>query len=162
MATLNFNQSTENTESLASAKFTEFAHTNQLRTSNKTAFSQIPVFYQGEAVKEHFPYKKDADGKKIPKKDSKAKFTEYEKEDTSDGWQFALHTPGRDTLYVVVKDKPVLEVGAYYLVSGLGYGNGQYPTFLDENIDLELMGRISFLENGEVVIKNSEVVNKGK
>lgn len=153
MATLQFNKSENNAASLAKAKAAEFNQGNRRsNVGHKTEYNNVPAFYLGSAIKEHFPYKRDADGNKIEKKDSKAKFTEYEKEDTSDGWQFALRTPGRETLYVVTKAKPELELGSFFLISGLGYGSGQYPTFLDEAIKLELAGKLVYLDNDEVVI----------
>lgn len=116
-----------------------FTRTSSVSTGQKKAFDRVPAFYVGGELKQHFPYARDEDGKKIPKKGSstaqqKDGYIEYEREATSDGWIFSLHTPGKDTLYVVVPEKPALEIGSLYFVSGLGYGRGQYPSFLDENV----------------------------
>lgn len=152
MPTVDLNLSNANTA--ASDKLSAFTQSARVKVSGqKTAFSQVPAFYLGGAIKEHFPYKRDESGKKIEKKGSDARYTEYEKEAVSDGWQTSLRTPGKDALYFVTEEKPTLEVGSFYLVSGLGYGNGPYPTFLDESIVLEKAGQLELLPSYETVLK---------
>lgn len=147
-----------NNDSNLSSKLTVFDQPASVSAGagQKTQFNEVPAFYLGGGVKEHFPYVKDENGKKIPKKGGSTRYTEYERETTSDGWIFSLCTPGKDLLYVVTKEKPELEVGSFYLISGLGYGHGQYPTFLDEGITLGLSARLAFLDDVEVVVNEGE------
>lgn len=160
MATLGYDN--VNVASLAGEKLSSFDQPVSVSVvpGQKTQFTDIPAFYVGGGVKAHFPYAKDENGKKIPKKDSSARntkrdYVEYERASTSDGWQFTLHTPGKDPLYVVTREKPVLEVGSYYMISGLGYGRGQYPTYLDEAITLEKVGSLTLLDSTEVIVKEN-------
>lgn len=156
MANLNF--SNDNNSNLVSAKFSEFNQTTSTSAGagQKTYFDQIPAFYLGGEVKEHFPYVKDENGKKIAKKGGSTRYTEYERETTSDGWIFSLYTPGKDKLYVVTREKPTLEVGSFYLVSGLGYGHGQYPTFLDESIKLDESAHLVFLDSEKNIVNEKD------
>lgn len=162
MPTLDYGKVNAST-SLAGEKLSSFDQSASVSTGagQKTQFNQIPAFYVGGGVKAHFPYLRDADGNKIPKKDAShaakkdgsARYVEYERDTASDGWIFSLHTPGKDALYVVTREKPVLEVGSYYLVSGLGYGRGQLPTYLDEAVVLEKAGSLTLLDSTEVIVK---------
>lgn len=160
MATLDYDK--VDATSLAGEKLSSFDQPASVSAGagQKIQFNQIPAFYVGGGVKAHFPYAKDENGKKIPKKDSSARntkkdYVEYERADTADGWQFTLHTPGKDPLYVVTREKPVLEVGSYYLVSGLGYGRGQFPTYLDEAITLKKVGSLTLLDSTELIVKEN-------
>lgn len=164
MATLKYgddaiNQSTTNPAGEKLSSFDQPASASVV-PGQKTQFTDIPAFYVGGGIKAHFPYAKDENGRKIPKKDNSARntkrdYVEYERASTSDGWQFTLHTPGKDPLYVVTREKPDLEVGSYYLVSGLGYGRGQYPTYLDEAITLEEAGSLTLYDANKVVLKEN-------
>lgn len=149
MANLKFSNNT-----LSNSKLGAFNHTghSSVRAGQKTTYNQVPAFYLGGEVKEHFPYVKDENGKKIPKKGGSTRYAEYERETTSDGWIFSLSTPGKDQLYVVTNEKPELEVGSFYLVSGLGYGHGQYPTFIDEGVKVELSGQLTLLDDNQTVV----------
>lgn len=149
MANLKFNT---NISTSGNSKLGAFNHRTSASVGQKTQYTQVPAFYLGSEVKEHFPYVKDKDGKKIPKKDGSTRYTEYERETTSDGWIFSLSTPGKDLLYVVTHEKPSLEVGSFYLVSGLGYGHGQYPTFIDARVKLELSGQLTLLDDLRTVV----------
>lgn len=153
MPTLDLSNITNNNPS--AAKLNSFGPSASAKSGagQKTQFSEIPAFYLGSDVKEHFPYVKDENGKKVPKKGGSARYTEYERETTSDGWIFSLHTPSKDLLYVVTHEKPKLEIGSYYLISGLGYGHGKYPTFLDESITLEKSGSLVLLDSNETIVK---------
>lgn len=154
MANLDFN----NGDSSKISKLNVFDQSASVSagTGQKIQYSEIPAFYLGGGVKEHFPYVKDRNGKKIPKKGGSTRYTEYERETTSDGWIFSLYTPGKDKLYVVTREKPALEVGSFYLASGLGYGHGQYPTFLDESIKLERSAHLVALDSEEVVVNEED------
>lgn len=148
MANLKFSNNT-----LSNSKLGAFNHrTGGTSAGQKTRYAQIPAFYLGSEIKEHFPYAKDENGKKIAKKGGSTRYTEYERETTSDGWIFFLNTPGKDLLYIVTAEKPELEVGSFYLVSGLGYGHGQYPTFIDEGVKLELSGQLTLLDDVQTVV----------
>ena len=152
MVNLKFNTSTS-----GNSKLGAFNHrTSGASAGQKIKYDQVPAFYLGGEVKEHFPYRKDENGKKIPKKGGSTRYVEYERETTSDGWLFSLSTPGKDLLYVVTKEKPELEVGSFYYISGLGYGHGQYPTFLDEGITLDLSARLAFLDDNQRVVDEGE------
>lgn len=153
MANLEFNT---NISTSGNSKLGAFNHRTSASVGQKTQYTQVPAFYLGSEVKEHFPYVKDKDGKKIPKKGGSTRYTEYERETASDGWIFSLHTPGKDLLYVVTNEKPSLELGSFYLISGLGYGHGQYPTFLDEGIKLELSAKLELLDGEETVVDEDE------
>lgn len=133
-----------------------FTTTVKARVGKKTEYKRIPAFYLGGGVKKHFPYVRDQDGNKIPKKDSSAKFTEFEREAESDGWIFALHTPAKEPLYVVTPKKPELYAGSFYFISGLGYGHGDFPTYLDEGIKLVRVAQLTRLASGEEVIDVGE------
>lgn len=154
MSALNFENSSNS--SLDNSKLGEFNHGSSASVGQKIKYNQVPAFYLGGEIKAHFPYKKDKNGKKIAKKGGSTRYTEYERETTSDGWIFSLHTPGKDLLYVVTHEKPSLELGSFYLISGLGYGHGQYPTFLDEAIKLELSAKLAFLDDEETVVDEEE------
>lgn len=147
MANLAFSNNT-----LSSSKLGVFNRRTSSHVGQKTKYDQVPAFYLGGEIKEHFPYVKDENGKKIAKKDGSTRYTEYERETTSDGWIFSLSTPGKDLLYVVTHEKPSLEVGSFYLVSGLGYGHGQYPTFIDARVKLELSGQLTLLDDLRTVV----------
>lgn len=154
MPTLNLSNSTTS----ASEKLSAFDQPASFRAiaGQKTPFDRIPAFYVGGGVKEHFPYVKDENGKKVLKKDApkgSKGFPEYEREKVSDGFLFSLRTPDREALYVVTRKKPELEVGSFYLVSGLGYGRGQYPSYLDERITLEKAGQLTLLPSYETILK---------
>lgn len=160
MATLGYDN--VDVTSLAGEKLSSFDQPASVSVApgQKTQFTDIPAFYVGGGVKAHFPYAKDENGKKIPKKDSsvrntKRDYVEYERASTSDGFQFTLHTPGKDPLYVVTREKPALKTGSYYMISGLGYGRGQYPTYLDEAITLEEAGSLTLLDSPEVIVKEN-------
>lgn len=139
-------------DDISSAVDALFTPTTNARVGKKTEFDRVPAFYLGGGVKQHFPYVRDQDGNKVVKKDSSAKFTEYEREATSDGWIFTLHTPAKEPLYVVTPGKPDLHAGSFYFISGLGYGHGDDPTFLDEKIKLVRVARLTRLEAGEEAV----------
>ena len=137
MPELNFDTTSDLSTALAG-----FVH-NSARVGEKTKYTDVPCFYLGGTVKEHFPYKRGKDGKKIVLDDS-GKYTKYATEDKSDGFMVTLQTAGVDPLYVVlhIDSMPQLTVGSLYKVSGLGYGQGDFPTYLDEDTSLTLIANL--------------------
>lgn len=141
MPELNFDTTSDLSTALAG-----FVH-NSARVGEKTKYSDVACFYLGGTVKEHFPYKRGKDGKKIVLDDS-GKYPKYATEDKSDGYMVTLQTAGKDPLYVVLHtdSMPQLVVGSLYKVSGLGYGQDNFPTFLDEDTSLTLIANLEAVD----------------
>lgn len=121
-------------------------------SNNKTYFEGQPVLFTGCEVKEHYPYLRDENGKKIPSGQNRFGQT-YKKAENSDGWMATFIIVGSSkALYVVFKEKPLLEPGSLYKVTGYGYGRNGIPGFLDEEIKLVRLTSVTVIDSPQVVV----------
>lgn len=87
------------------------------RSESRQLFAGLAVVFMGGEPKEHYPNKKDANGKTI--KDSKKRAI---KEEVSDGWSYYFSEYGTaNKVMVVLPERKELTPLEGYLVTGLGY-----------------------------------------
>lgn len=127
----------ENQNQTQADKLKQALANKSVQGDNRQTFNNLNLVYLGVEVKEHYPYKRDKDGKKIPLQGSRG----YEREEKFDGYLTTFSQAGTsDKVLVVLSKRYNLNLLEVYRVSGRGYYmNNASMYFIDKDTKIAVL-----------------------